>query len=150
MPAQNFYVILKAELSTDPLSRGYAGLSDEAAAEDLHEEYRENLTPVPMAGIVRWCARHDALDKLDTAAASGVAALRSVARAAQAMIASPHIESFNVHDAELAAMFDALVSGGVFTAAERADLVALGTSPTSRAAELGLGRVKPGYVGKAR
>lgn len=144
------YEKLRAELADDPLGRGYSGMTDQEASDDLQTEYRSDLHPVPMAGIVRWCARHDALDKLDTAAASGVAALRSVARAAQVMIASPHIAEFKVHDAELAAMFDALVSGGVFTAAERADLVSLGTTPTSRAAELGLGRVKPGYVGKAR
>ena len=150
MPAQNFYDKLKAELATDPLGRGYSSMTDEEVSADIHTEYRSELTPIPMSKVVRWCARHDALATLETAAASDIPALRSVARAALVMISSPHIAEFNVHDSELAAMFDALVSSGVFTADERADLVALGTKNTSRAAELGLGRVKVGYVGKAR
>ena len=144
------YEKLRAELADDPLDRGYSTMTDQEAADDLQTEYRSNLQPVPMTSVVRWCARHDALASLDTAAGSATPGVRSVARAAQIMIASPHIESFNVHDPELADMLDALVTAGVFTLDERDDLVALGTTPTSRAAELGLGRVKPGYVGKAR
>ena len=144
------YEKLRAELADDPLDRGYSTMTDQEAADDLRTEYRSDLQPVPMTSVVRWCARHDALASLDTAAGSATPGVRSVARAAQIMIASPHIESFNVHDPELADMLDALVTAGVFTLDERDDLVALGTTPTSRAAELGLGRVKPGYVGKAR
>ena len=144
------YEKLIAELADDPLDRGYSSMSDEDAAADLQTEYRSDLQPVPMASVVRWCARHDSLASLDTAASSASPGVRSVARAAQIMIASPHIESFNVHDPELSEMLDALVTAGVFTLDERDDLVALGTTPTSRAAELGLGRVKPGYIGKAR
>jgi len=144
------YEKLRAELANDPLDRGYSSMSDEEAAADLQTEYRSDLHPVPMTSVVRWCARHDSLASLDTAASSASPGVRSVARAAQIMIASPHIESFNVHDPELSAMLDALVTAGVFTLDERDDLVALGTTPTSRAAELGLGRVKPGYIGKAR
>ena len=144
------YEKLRAELADDPLDRGYSTRTDQEAADDLQTEYRSNLQPVPMTSVVRWCARHDALASLDTAAGSATPGVRSVARAAQIMIASPHIESFNVHDPELADMLDALVTAGGFTLDERDDLVALGTTPTSRAAELGLGRVKPGYVGKAR
>ena len=144
------YEKLRAELADDPLDRGYSTMTDQEAADDLRTEYRSDLQPVPMTSVVRWCARHDALASLDTAAGSATPGVRSVARAAQIMIASPHIVSFNVHDPELADMLDALVTAGVFTLDERDDLVALGTTPTSRAAELGLGRVKPGYVGKAR
>ena len=150
MPAADFYTKLRAELNDDPLGRGYSGMTDEQAADDLQSEYRSDLKPVPMSSVLRWAARHDALDKLDGASASGVPEQRSVARAATVMINSPHVESFDVHDAELAAMLDALVTAGIFTLDERDDLVALGTTPTSRAAELGLGRVKAGYVGKAR
>lgn len=150
MPAADFYNKLRAELDDDPLGRGYSGMTDEQAADDLQSEYRSDLNPVPMSSVLRWAARHDALDKLDGASASGVPEQRSVARAATVMINSPHVESFDVHDAELAAMLESLVTAGVFTSGQRDDLVALGTTPTSRSAELGLGRVKPGYVRKAR
>jgi hypothetical protein len=66
------------------------------------------------------------------------------------MIESPQIDSLDIGDVEISGMFDALVTLGVFTSAEQDDLVAFGTSTISRANEIGLGRVKPGYVGKAR
>lgn len=38
------YQALKTELTTDPLVRGYSGMSDEAAASDLNTEYRTNTS----------------------------------------------------------------------------------------------------------
>jgi hypothetical protein len=103
-----------------------------------------------MGNIIRWAARHDAIHSLETAVSSGDADKRRLSRAALAMLESPQIDTLDIGDAEISGMFDALVALGVFTSAEQDDLVAFGTSTISRASEVGLGRVKPGYVGKAR
>ena len=144
------YSKLTDELTNDPLGRGYSGMTDAEAANDLMSEYRTLYSPITMGNIIRWAARHDAIHSLETAVASGVADKRRLARAALAMIDSPQIDSLDIGDVEISGMFDALVTLGVFTSAEQDDLVAFGTSTISRASEVGLGRVKPGYVGKAR
>jgi hypothetical protein len=141
---------LRDELTIDPLGRGYSGIADEQAADDLMSKYRTLVSPITMANIIRWSARHDTIHALETAVASGVADKRRLARAALALIESPQIDTLDLGDVEISGMFDALVTLGVFTSAEQDDLVAFGASLISRATEIGLGRVKPGYVGKAR
>src|SRR5690606_24567694 len=49
-----------------------------------------------------------------------------------------------------AAQLAALVSGGVLTQDQAEGITAMGVEMVSRAEELGLGRVKPGYVAAAR
>ena len=144
------YSKLADELTNDPLGRGYSGMSDEEAANDLMSEYRTLYSPITMGNIIRWAARYDAIHSLETAVTSGDADKRRLARAALAMIESPQVDTLDIGDVEISGMFDELVTLGVFTSAEQDDLVACGTSTISRATEGGLGRVKPGYVGKAR
>ena len=144
------YSKLADELTNDPLGRGYSGMSDEEAANDLMSEYRTLYSPITMGNIIRWAARYDAIYSLETAVTSGDADKRRLARAALAMIESPQVDTLDIGDVEISGMFDELVTLGVFTSAEQDDLVAFGTSTISRATEVGLGRVKPGYVGKAR
>tara|TARA_Y100001949_G_scaffold152335_1_gene138662 strand:- start:222 stop:665 length:444 start_codon:yes stop_codon:yes gene_type:complete len=144
------YSKLRDELANDPLGRGYSGMTDAEAAADLMSEYRTLVSPITMGNIIRWAARHDAIHSLETAVSSGDADKRRLSRAALAMIDSPQIDTLDIGDVEISGMFDALVALGVFTSAEQDDLVAFGTSTISRATEAGLGRVKPGYVGKAR
>ena len=57
--------ILRAELTDDPLGRGYSGMSDEEAAADLNTAYRSrNLAALTASGVLNAVdvAEYNALD----------------------------------------------------------------------------------------
>ena len=45
------YQLLNTELTTDPLGRGYSGMSDEAARIDLNTEYRDRNFPILLDAV---------------------------------------------------------------------------------------------------
>ena len=142
--------ILADELSNDPLSLGYASMADEQAADALNAKSRVRQQPIPMTSVMRWAAKYDALYRLEQQFQSSDASVRGVARAAAAMISSPHVTSLDLTDPEIQSMMESLVQAGVFTQTEVDDLVARGQETISRAEELGLGLVKPGHIQMAR
>jgi hypothetical protein len=126
--------ILKTEIATDPLSRGYSGMTDLEVANDLNTEYRTKardtvqgweifnvtddaeytaLTDLQKSGWDALCA----IEQIDTA--SGIAKSRE----------------------------SELFGGGTTT---RSNLVALKSPAASRAAELGLSFIYEGNVQEAR
>ena len=124
---------LKNELTTDPLGRGYSGMTDEAAADSLNtpnrQPDREALdSGLLVASIVR--SEYDAL------AAAAKDYLRLVALA-QSLPLTVTLKG------ELGAIF----GPGTQT---RANLLALLKRSGSRAEELGLGFVTPSHVAGAR
>lgn len=124
---------LNTELTTDPLTRGYAAMGDEAAADRINvadrQPNRETLeSGLLVASIVR--AEYTPL------AAAEKDYLRLVAMAQQLPLT-------DTVKAELGAIFPA----GSTT---RANLVALLKRPGTRGEELGLGHVTASDVAKAR
>lgn len=125
---------LKAEITDDPLSRGYSGMSDIEVANDMNTVYRNTIRPTVSGSEifnetddVEYAALTDAqkaswdrlcgIDSIDTS--SGVAKAR---------------------EAEL---FGAATT-------TRSNLTALRNPPASRATELGLSKVREGHVQMAR
>ena len=126
--------VLKTELTDDPLTRGYSGMSDEAAAADLLTAYRtRNMTS--MSGDVIF-------QQTDSAE---FAALTDIKK--QLWMAFCGRDSINpVHAANVA--FVQWVFGvGSDTVSS---LAAARVENITRAAELGLGAVRAGDVQRAR
>ena len=144
------YSILVSEISDDPSNRGYAGMSDAEVAVSLNTADRIIQRPVPIKQILRWSAAVDGIYRLREASSTGPKDKRRLADAALQLLNHPHIDELDVTDPEIAGMLEALVSFGVFTAAERDALIDRGKVTISRAEELGLGQVKVGYVQRAR
>lgn len=141
---------LKTELAAGhPVTGPYSADHAQAAAQ-LNAKNRAVLWPLPMRSVLRWAARHDGVFALEQAASSGAPGKRKLAKAALEMIRSPHVTELDLTDAEISGMLAALVAEGVFTAAQRDDLVALATVTISRAEELGLGTVNAQHVKEAR
>ena len=127
------YAALKAEITDDPLGRGYAGMTDHAIASDLNTVYRnQNRTSLTGSEVinavtaVEWTALTDTQKQtvwdivhLGTINPFGVEATLL-------------IEVFGVGSATIAALAEARII------------------QVSRAAELGLGIVKTGYVQQVR
>lgn len=130
------YVVLKSEITSDPALLGYAGKSDQEIADLLNSQATGRTivrTVIPSHEILEatvpgeWAALTAAeKQRYQTITGAGQVNLRGS----------------NTRSA-LAAMFGA----GTTT---RANLIALQKVVVSRAEELGLGRVEPGHIGKAR
>ena len=130
--------ILKDELVNDPLTRGYSGMTDEAAATDLNTAYRDDPNPptsIPAAAL--WNAfdltEYDALGAGDKAVADFIGDLGSDLPISAGLIKN-----------KIFGMFGAGTTS-------RANIIALTAVPQiTRAVELGLSKVKVGHVMVAR
>lgn len=125
--------ILTAELTDDPLSRGYAAMSDAAAATDLNAVYRtRNKSSMTGSEI------------LNAVNAGEWTALNDVQR--QTVWNILHLGTLNPFGVEATLMI-AVFEAGSATITALADAR---KENISRAAELGLGFVSPGHVENAR
>jgi hypothetical protein len=128
------YEVLKTELTTDPLTRGYSGMSNAAAAADLNTEYREvDVEAVTGQQIFEATvpSEYNALGPSDTDLFHAIIGMGELL----------------VSGTNTRAALMALFGAGTTT---RTNLIALQTELISRAAELGLGTVKEGHIATAR
>lgn len=124
---------LKAELTDDPESRGYSGMTDAQAAVDLNTEYRARDKTV--------VSNSEALNSIDKAEFNALDA------ATQARVWNViHIPEPNPFGLEADLMLDAFGSESATITA----LKVLRVESISRAVELKLGVVKVGHVQMAR
>ena len=123
---------LKAETDTDPLARGYAGMTEAAVADSLNAINRSrNRTSVSPGEMQR------AVDGAE------FVALSDVKQRAWLAILSDSVDPNNANTiAQVTAIW---TSGTTLT-----NLAALQTEAVSRAVEIGLGFVKQGHVQEAR
>lgn len=149
---------LTSELTNDPLARGYSGMTNQQAADSLNATNRPSATPVSSAELLAWSG-NGAVDgtvkcryeRIAEAAANHASnAVRGACIAAMGMIERDGT-SLDLSKPDRVAMLAALVTGGVLTASEQAEIVSLGNANVSRAAELNLGGiVGDGHVASAR
>jgi len=142
--------IIKSEIDSDPLGRGYSGMDDTAVAVDLNTAYRTKKEPISSAELLAWSASDARLQNIKNAAENGATDdLKSLAQAAYLIVTRDNT-SLDLNLADRVAMLDSLVAAGVLTDADRTSLDALATVSISRAEELALGLVRAGTVQQAR
>lgn len=125
---------LATEVLTDPLNRGYSGMSDAEVADDLNSEYRTR-TRDSVFGYEIFNVTNDAeYNALTDAQKSSWDALCA-------------IEQINTSSGVAKAREAELFGPGTTT---RSNLIALRIESMSRATELGLGFVKVGHVEEVR
>lgn len=125
--------VLRTELTTDPLARGYSGMTDEQAAASLNTVNRT----VPRTSAT-------GSDIIKATVLADYAALSAANQNVYwGMVGAGGVDP---QDANTVAIFTALFSGKTTLT----NLAALRTTPVSRAAELGLGVVTAGEIGRAR
>jgi hypothetical protein len=124
---------LKAELTGDPLGRGYAGMSDVAAAADLNTSYRtRNKTQMTASEI---------LNSVDITEFNALAAGDETQF--WQLMAIGNLDPFGVE----ATLMTNLFGGGSTTITT---LASLRTESITRGVELGIGTVRVGHVEEAR
>ncbi len=125
--------VLKTELTVDPLTRGYAGMTDAEAATDLNTVYRER-NRVSLTGS-------EVINAVDTTEWNALTDAKK-----QVVWNVVHLGEINPFGVE-ADLLIGVFGGGSTTIAT---LAAARKETISRAEELGLGFIYPGHVENAR
>jgi len=142
---------LQNEITTDPLERGYADMSDAEVAASLNAE---DITTT----YERFVTYRTLMAEIGATEAATIRAKIMGAMEAQPPLALAHdmLSCYETgggidfgHDGTRA-FLDQMEAAELFTAEEVAACKSLGERLISRAFELGLGAVKEGYVARAR
>lgn len=143
---------LKTELTTDPLGRGYAGMTDVQAADSLNAVNRP--VEVPAHDVIRYLAL---VDKWGTIASDARHGNITAAKQTWCVNFVEILAIFNDFDLQDASVLSAVtarldegIGHGYIDASDKATILALGDNKQSRAQELGIGRVREGTVTQAR
>lgn len=128
------YDKLKAEVESDPLARGYSGMTDAEVAAEINFVYRSQ----DREAVATW-------EIFEAIVPGEYAVLSADEKSLLGRILA--MGTINVKGANTRAALAAMFGAGTTT---RGNLQALQTETISRAAELGLGVVKAGHVEEVR
>lgn len=141
------YVVLAAELTNDPLGRGYASMSDSEIADSLNARDRPGRVPVPARDIRKYVLMNGLWPAIAMLAQSTEASPQARG-AAITLMQTLAPNSFDIVSLDEPAVFDAvsnmadaMIAAGAITEEHRNAVLAMGNGLTSRARELGLGVV---------
>ncbi len=138
---------LSEELTNDPLGRGYAGMTDQAAADALNAADIADVQRVGNHKYLVWLAGKRRKKIADAAASHASEDVQGLAQMALDIILRPDVDYVR---ADHEAMLDGLVAGGVLVADDKTALDGKADVLISRAEQLGLGFVGDQQVKKAR
>lgn len=142
---------LSDELSNDPLSRGYSGMTDAEAAASLHMVNRPGA--VPAKDVRRYLLLAGKWPGLvDAAANDSTGSVRQIAVNIVDTLAN--FEDFDLQDstvlAAVTAGLDGAIAAGLMETANKTAILAMENNRQSRAAELGIPQTNLGDVIAAR
>lgn len=145
------YPALVAELTADPLGRGYGDMTDDEVAASLNAADRTLVVTT----FATWRKLLADLGPTATPTIKGKIEAAAESNAAVAMTLDMLAEygeggGLDLGHANTRAVIDQLATVEVLTADEAAAIKGVAEETISRAAELGLPTIKPGYVAKAR
>jgi len=146
--------ILSDELTNDPLTRGYAGMTDEEATTDLNTEYRDVNYPILIDAVNyairengKWTQYREASELQTVSGTYDNQSMREFMDMFTGFTSLPEIDMQGVY---MDGLIDDMVTEGSMGAGVAAALKAFGVQTVSRGVELGLGTVRVGEVGVAR
>lgn len=148
------YAALKVEINNDPAGLGYKNeggswKDDDVIVGLITAKNISSIGSLSILQLLRWAARHDSIRRMETHQ-TDAGPIGSICTAALAIFKSQSGIMINLGDTEIRGMFDALISGGIFTQVEENDLLALGTVLKSRAEILGIPEVSSGDINHTR
>lgn len=141
--------VLRSEITSDPLSRGYSSMTDDQVAASLNAKDRVVVEQT-------FVTAKDLMARMDPSVAATIlqkleaeAANNPVVKWIMSFITGGG-EGIDLGHVNTRAQIDALVAGGVLAPTEGASLKALAERTVSRAEELGLLEIKPWMVAHVR
>jgi hypothetical protein len=141
---------LKAELTADPLGRGYSTMSDQEAADSLNAANVAARRLVPLWEVKKLLIESFRWPAIVAGQANAVPEIAAACLSAVAYIDDARFENLDMDILATQAMIGVLVSGGIVSQAEADSLYALASVTTSRSAQLNLPHVGPHHVAAAR
>jgi hypothetical protein len=142
---------LRDELTDDPVAMGYSGMNDVSATEALNSQDRDMLGPVGMTALREWAAIGARAFKVRRGIADPALSnqVRSLCIIADQLLGTDDgvLDPSNQKHLDLV---NELVAAGVLSATDRTALAQKATTIVSRAAEIGLPRIRSGNVMEAR
>lgn len=142
---------LYTEVKTDPLARGYAGMTAQQVADSLNTADRTRYRVLTAADLNAWAAGGPMM-KIAAAKDNGLLGgeQRSLAWAAWRLL-DRDSASVDLNSAEYSGFLAALVTAGIISADDQTALQDRATETVSRAQEIGArAPVKPGWIEQVR
>jgi hypothetical protein len=142
---------IRAELDSDPNARGYAGMTDLEAAQDMNTAYVDApLRKVTAAEYRDWASVNGrALNIVDGITSGANEDTKNTCYLWDLMLQAGQ-EGPNPANSIHVAQVDLLVAQSVLEASDKTALVNAATDQITRAQELGLPHIREGYVQRAR
>ena len=146
--------IVSDELANDPLARGYAGMTDVEATDDLNTEYRDVNYPI-LLDAVNYAIRENGkwTEYSESAALQTVAGTydnQSMHEFMDMFTGFTSLPEVDMQAAYMDGLIDAMVAEGSMGGAVATALKAFGVRTVSRAVELELGVLRVGDIEEAR
>ena len=141
---------LKDEIASDPLTRGYAGMTDQQVADSINAANRTLKEATTSGQLLTWAGSASRYMKLKNASEDAAKddSVRSICHVLLLLMGRDESNDFTI--ADRIAMLDVLVTDGVLANADRTALESFAQKSISRAQEIGLSIVHPGVVGMAK
>ena len=148
------YNVLANELNTDPLARGYAGMTDQQAADDINTEYRTVNYPVFTDGLnaairesLKWTTYRERSEIQTVANVYDFPAMREFM---DLFFSTSETQPLDLQNPYFTWLIDSMESEGSMGTGAANAIRAFGERDVSRGTELGIGTVAEGDVQYAR
>lgn len=136
---------------SDELSKpAYAGLSDQAAADAINQKAVAVSQNVAIATLKEYAIVQGIWPKLKAGLTSTNAQVQALCLSVVDWVEDPRMTTINVNKPEVQAMLSALVTAGILTQSQMADIMAMATKLVSWTSSVGLPEVGIGLVINAR
>lgn len=147
--------VLRDELESDPLGRGYQSMQDSEVADSLNAVDRAGKQVVPASEVRRYVLLNGLWPRIQAvASASANPVHQGTAITILQTLAPNSFDVIRMDDPDIAnavaGMLTTMVEAGAMTTQNRDDMVAMGNATVSRATELGLSVVHHLDVAEAR
>ena len=147
--------ILRAELTDDPLSIGYASMEDSEIAAALNDASRPGKREVVASDVRMYVLLHGLWPTITAVAAGSTNPVhKGTALTILQTLGAGSFDVIRMNNPAIAAgvgqMLATMVEAGAISETNRAEMVAMGDALVSRAQELGLGPVHHLAVAEAR
>jgi hypothetical protein len=136
---------------SDELSKPqYASLSDQAAADAVNAKTVSVEQTVAIHKLKEYAIINGIWPKLKAGQANSIPQVAALCVSVLDWVDDPRISTLDVNKPEVQAMLDGLVSAGIMSASNKADVVAMGSHTASWTSQNGLPEVGIGLVINAR
>jgi hypothetical protein len=136
---------------SDELSKPqYASLSDQAAADAINAKTVTVQQTVQIHKVKEYAIVNGIWPKLKAGQANSNPVVAALCVSVLDWVDDPRISTLDVNKPEVQAMLDGLVSAGIMSASNKADVVAMGSHTASWTSQNGLPEIGIGLVQNAR